>query len=126
MAVYAVVQFESIVLQERRIHGAADDYVQAIVNLTVQHPDGRWCSGCVATIRHEFRGANGGAVAVRIDATPECAPYGKIFERFVADYYRERVVMDGTEIRIGGRDAESLRLGVRRAMPETTMVRLDG
>jgi len=123
MAVYAVVQFESIVLQERRIHGAADDYVQTVVNLAVQHPDGRWCSGCIATIRHEFRSANGGAVEVSIDATPECAPYVSRLERFVADYYREHTAMDGTEMVMG---ADPLLLGVRRAMPDTTMVRIDG
>lgn len=126
MAVYAVVQLESIVLEEQRIQGADDDYVLSIVDFMVQHPDGRWCSGCVATIRHLFRGANGGAVAVSIDACEQCAPYATTFERFVEEYYREQVTVDGTEIRIGGRDGSPLLLGARRAIPVTAMVRIGG
>ena len=119
MADHAVVHFESIVLQDQRIRGADDDYLLSVVHLVIQHPDTRWCPGCLATIRHRFRGANGGAVEVNIRPADECVAYERALALSVENYYRERVGTEGTAIRIGPRGASPWLVGMQRMAPAT-------
>lgn len=114
MAAYAIVQFESIVLQDQRIRGSADDYLLSVVHLTIQHPDGAWCPGCLATIRHRFRGPDGGAVEISMRLEDECAGYARVLEPSIEEYYREHVGSEGAAIRVGPRGANSLLVGVPR------------
>lgn len=114
MAARAVVQFESIVLQDQRIRGADDDYLLSVVHLELQHPDGHWCPGCVASVRHRFRGANGGAVEVNVRPAEQCAAYAHALGPSVEEYYRDRVGADGTVIRVGPRGASPWLVGMQR------------
>ena len=122
LASHAVVHFESIVLQDQRIRGADDDYLLSVVHLTIQHPDARWCPGCLATIRHRFRGANGGAVEVNIRAADQCVAYERALAVLVENYYRERVGTEGTAIRVGPRGASPWLVGMQRMAPATAVL----
>ena len=108
------VQFESIILQDQRIRGADDDYLLSVVHLEVQHPDGHWCPGCVAGVRHRFRGANGGAVEISVQPAEECAALAHALEPSVEEYYRDRVGGEGTAIRVGPRGANPWLVGMQR------------
>ena len=108
---HAVIQFESITLQDQRIRGAADAQLMSVVRFVVQHPDGRRCPGCAATVRHRFRGADKGAVDVMVSPPEECRLYVTMLKPQVEDYYRERVGVDGQLIRIGPEGASSLVIG---------------
>ena len=114
MSPYAVVQFESIVLQDQRIRGTGDDYLLSVVHLTMPHPDGRWCPGCLATVRDRFRGAQGGALEISMRLEDECAGYARALEPSIEEYYREHVGTEGTAIRVGPRGASPLLVGVPR------------
>lgn len=114
MSAQAVVEFESIVLQDQRVRGADDDYLMSVVHLTVQDPNGRSCPGCVATVRHRFRGADGGTVEISVAAAEQCTRYAKALEPSVEEYYRERVGTDGTAIRVGPRGASPWLVGMQR------------
>lgn len=120
----ALVRFDSIVLQDQRVRGADDDYLMSVVHLTVQHPDGNWCPGCVATVRHRFRTANGGTVRVSVDAAQQCTAYVDALEPSVEHYYRDHVGSEGSAIRIGGRGASPLLIGVRRSVPASATLRI--
>ena len=115
----AIVQFESIVLRDQRIRGADDDYLLSVVHLTIQHPDGRWCPGCVASVRHRFRGVDGGAVEISVDAAQECAVYEHAVEPWVEKYYRDRVGPEGSAIRVGPRGASPWLVGMQRLARST-------
>ena len=119
METRAVVAFESIVLEDQRIRGAADDHLLSVVHLEVRHPDGHWCPGCLASVRHRFRGAGGGAVEIRIQAAEECASYAHALESAAEAYYRERVGPDGSAIRVGPRGASPWLIGMQRLAPVT-------
>lgn len=113
------VRLESIALQDQRVHGAANDYVVSVVHLDVQHPDGHWCPGCVATVRHRFRGDDGGAVEVNLQPADECAAYVSALRPCVEGYYRERVGGEGTAIRVGPHGASPWLIGMQRLAPAT-------
>jgi hypothetical protein len=122
VAAHAVVQFESIVLQDQRVRGADDDYLLSVVHLTIQHPSGRRCPGCLAAVRHRFRGAHGGAVEISISAAKECAGYAHALEPLLEDYYRDRVGNEGTAIRVGPRGASPWLVGVLRSDPASALL----
>lgn len=113
------VLLESITLQDQRVRGAEDDYVLSVVHLEVQHPDGHWCSGCVATVRHRFRGVQGGGIEISIRPPAECAAYVPALEPLVEGYYRDRVGPDGSAIRVGPRGASPWLIGMQRLAPAT-------
>lgn len=117
MAAHAVVQFESIVLSDQRVLGGDDDYLLSVVHLAIQHPDGHWCPGCVASVRHRFRGVQGGGVEVSIRPAAECATYVPALEPVVESYYRDRVGPDGSAIRVGPRGASPWLIGTQRLTP---------
>ena len=125
MSTYNVVRFESIVLQDQRVRGAADDYLLSVVHLEVQQADGQWCQGCVATVRHRFRGANGGAVKISVQPADSCKSYVTALERPVEEYYRDRVGTDGSAIRVGPRGASPWLIGVPRLAPASKLVTLE-
>jgi hypothetical protein len=114
MVARALVQFESIVLQDQRVRGADDDYLLSVVHLEVQHADGRWCPGCVASVRHRFRGENGGQIEISVRPAEQCAAYARALEPVVEEYYRTRVGTDGTAIRVGPRGASPWIVGTQR------------
>ena len=114
MAVHPLVQFESIVLQDQRIRSAADDYMLSVVHLVIRHPDGLWCPGCVASVRHRFRGANGGAVEINVQLADQCAAYADALKPLIEDYYRDHVGPEGAAIRVGRRGASPWLIGVQR------------
>jgi hypothetical protein len=122
VAAQAVVQFESIVLQDQRIRGADDDYLLSVVHLTILHSDGQWCPGCVASVRHRFRGANGGALEVSVSAAEECAGYVNALEPLLEDYYRDRVGSEGTAIRVSPRGASPWLVGMQRLARATVSI----
>jgi hypothetical protein len=122
VAAHAVVQFESIVLQDQRIRGATDDYLLSVVHFTIQHPNGRWCPGCLASVRHRFRGANGGALEISMSAADECARYTHALEPLLQDYYRDRVGSEGSAIRVGARGASPWLVGVQRLSRATASI----
>jgi hypothetical protein len=119
MAASTVVRFESIVLQDQRVRGSDDDYLLSVVHLVIQHPDGHSCPGCVASVRHRFRGANGGAVEISLRAADQCVPYARALALSVENYYRERVGAEGTAIRVGPRGASPWLVGMQRMAPAT-------
>lgn len=125
MSARAVVQFESIVLQDQRIRGADDDYLLSVVHLEIQHPDGHWCPGCVASVRHRFRGANG-SVEVSIRPAEQCAGYVQALEPSVEEYYRDRVGAEGTVIRVGPRGASPWLIGMQRLARATVSLPISG
>jgi hypothetical protein len=108
------VQFESIALQDQRVRGADDDYLLSVVHLEVRHPDGRWCPGCSARVRHRFRGADGGGIEIRVQPSEQCAGYVAALEPAVEGYYRDRVGAEGTAIRVGPRGASPWLVGMQR------------
>ena len=122
VAAHAIVQFDSIVLQDQRVRGVDDYYLLSVVHLTIQHSDGRWCPGCVASVRHRFRGANGGALEISVSAADECAGYAHELEPLLEDYYRDRVGRDGTAIRVGPRGASPWLIGMQRLAPATVSI----
>ena len=109
-----VVRFESIAVQDQRVRGAADDYLLSVVHLEVRHPDGHWCPGCVATVRHRFRGAHGGPVEVSIQPAEQCVAYARALTPPVEAYYRDHVGPEGSTIRVGPRGASPALLGTQR------------
>ena len=113
------VLLESITLQDQRVRGAEDDYLLSVVHLEVQHRDGHWCPGCVATVRHRFRGVQGGSIEISIRQPAECAAYVAALEPLVEGYYRERVGPDGSAIRVGPRGASPWLIGMQRLAPVT-------
>jgi hypothetical protein len=116
---YALIEFQAITLQDQRIRGGADAQLMSVVHFVVQHPNGRKCPGCAATVRHRFRGAAKGAVDVMVAPPEECAQYVTMLKPQVEHYYRERVGVDGTTIRLGSRGASPWLIGLRRSAPAT-------
>lgn len=108
------VQFESIVLQDQRVRGSDDDYLLSVVHLAVQHSDGHCCPGCVASVRHRFRAANGGAVEISVRPAAECAVLAQALEPSVEEYYRNQVGSEGRAIRVGPRGASPWLVGMQR------------
>ena len=119
MAANAVIEFESIVLRDQRIRGADDDYLLSVVHLVIQHPNGQYCPGCVASVRHRFRGANGGTVEISVLPAEQCAAYTRALLPLLEDYYRERVGSEGTAIRVGPRGASPWLVGMQRLAKAT-------
>ena len=83
---HAVVHFDSITLQDQRIRGAVDDYLMSVVHFVVQHPDGRRCPGCAATVRHRFRDTVNDTVDVMVSPPEECRQYVPMLKPRIEDY----------------------------------------
>lgn len=113
----AEVQFHSITLQDQRIRGAVDDYLMSVVRFVVQHSDGQLCPGCVATVRHRFRDKDKDTVSVMVSPPEQCRRYLPFLNPRIEEYYRERVGINGTAIRVGLRGASPLLIGVPRSAP---------
>jgi hypothetical protein len=111
------VQFESVVLEEQRVCGRADDYLESTVHFSFQYPDGRVDAACSARVRHVLSGPDGGIVQVTVPAAFQCPDYLRLLEWAIGEYYREQVGDDGLVIRLGPKGASPLIVGVKRDAP---------
>ena len=106
------VYFEAIALEEQRVRGAPDDYLRSAVHFAFRYADGRVDTGCVATVLQRLLSPGDDVIEVSIPGAYQCPAYRECLEQAIADYYRERVGVDGTVIRIGPKGASPLIRGV--------------
>ena len=104
------VHFEAIELTAQYVFGEPGDYVDALVHFAFRYPDGRIDTNCTATIWHALQPRE--IVQVTVPAAYKCPAYARSLESAIEEYYRLRVGMDGTVIRIGPKGASPLVIGV--------------
>jgi len=109
------VHFESVELIVQRVYGEPGDHVECVVHFAFRFPDGRVDSNCAASVWHAIEPVSSGIVDITLPEAYKCPAYGHSLERAIEAYYRPRVGVDGTVIRIGPKGASPLIIGVPMA-----------
>jgi hypothetical protein len=117
------VHFQAVELVAQYVFGEPGDYIDSQVHFAFRYPDGRIDTNCTATIWHALRPRE--IVQVTVPAAYRCPAYAPSLERAIEEYYRARVGMDGTVIRIGAKGASPLILGVVRESAASAVFEID-
>ena len=117
------VHFQAVELTAQYVFKEPGDYVEAVVHFGFRYPDGRIDTNCTATIWHALRPRE--VVEVTVPAAYQCPAYRASLERAVEEYYRQRVGVDGTLIRIGPKGASSLIIGVAQDSAASAVFEID-
>lgn len=106
------VYFVAIEIVGQQVFGEPGDQVDSVVHFALRYPDGRLETNLMASVWHAIEPVSSGAVEVTLPASFRCPAYERSLERAVEEYYRRRVGVDGTLIRLGKKGASPLIIGV--------------
>ena len=106
------VYFEAVEITAQPVFGEPGDYLDALVHFDFRYPDGRIDTNCTATIWHRLAPRDADLIEVTVPAAYQCPAYGASLTHAIEAYYRPRVGVDGSVIRIGKKGASELIIGV--------------
>lgn len=105
------VFFEAIEIVGQQVFGEPGDHVESLVHFGFRYPDGRVETNLTANVWHAIEPVSSGVVEITVPASFRCPAYVMSLERAIEAYYRPRVGVDGSVIRIGKKGASALIVG---------------
>jgi hypothetical protein len=106
------VYFVAIEIVGQQVFGEPGDQLDSVVHFALRYPDGRLETNLTANIWHAVEPVSSGAVEVTLPASFRCPAYQRSLERALEEYYRRRVGVDGTVIRVGKKGVSALLIGI--------------